>query len=193
MICHQSIRYHLFFFQSIMDSETTLFTFLYECPSVVRTVELLGSWDNFSKPYPMERDARRSNRHWAGCYRFDDIVYDGTEEALTAKRNGGLKMGGSYWFYVSPDTSESARMSLTVSFSTASMATWKPWTNSSQGRRHVHFCPANKSTFWMCLSRLLPWKPPSIQAFLPHQSRRPLLSTRVTVTFTHVPHLLQQR
>lgn len=64
-------------------------------------VELLGSWDNFSEPWEMKRDSRRGWGHWAGCHKFRDIICDGDASGMHEKRDGGLKMGGTYWYYVS--------------------------------------------------------------------------------------------
>lgn len=50
----------------------------------------------------MERDLRMGRGHWRGCYTFTDIVYDGDTERLCQRRDGGLKMGGTYWYFVSP-------------------------------------------------------------------------------------------
>jgi hypothetical protein len=66
----------------------------------VQSVHLVGSWDNFSKSYIMERDARRDRGQWKGCYAFKDIVCD-DDFGSRQKRNGGLKMGHSYYYYVS--------------------------------------------------------------------------------------------
>lgn len=49
----------------------------------------------------MERDVRRDRGQWKGCYTFKDIICDG-DSGRTPKRNGGLKMGQTYYFYVSP-------------------------------------------------------------------------------------------
>ena len=70
-------------------------------PVHTRSVSLLGSWDNFSKPYAMQRDARRSKEHWTGCHNFENIICDGNVSAAGHVRDGGLKMGGTYWYYVS--------------------------------------------------------------------------------------------
>lgn len=66
----------------------------------VRSVKLLGSWDNFSKPYSMERDRRVGPGQWRGCHTFTDIVRDGSHPDPSNGRSGGLKMGGTYWYYV---------------------------------------------------------------------------------------------
>lgn len=68
-----------------------------------RTVELLGSWDNFNKAYPMKLDTRRGGDQWTGCYTFDDITLDGEGAISSEVRSGGLKMGGTYWYYYSLD------------------------------------------------------------------------------------------
>lgn len=48
----------------------------------------------------MERDARRDLGQWRGCHSFKDIICDG-DEANKQRRNGGLKMGHKYYYYVS--------------------------------------------------------------------------------------------
>lgn len=68
-------------------------------PSIV-TVELLGSWDSFSRPYPLERDRRVGRGHWRGCHTFRNITCDGGGVSIDG-RDGGLRMGGTYWYYVS--------------------------------------------------------------------------------------------
>ena len=70
-------------------------------PVNTRSVSLLGSWDNFSKPYAMQRDARRGKEHWTGCHNFENIICDGNVSTAGSARDGGLKMGGTYWYYVS--------------------------------------------------------------------------------------------
>ena len=72
-----------------------------QAPKAVARVELLGSWDNFSKPYPMQRDRSAGTLDWRGCHSFTDIVCDGNDlDGNAVKRDGGLKMGGTYWYYV---------------------------------------------------------------------------------------------
>lgn len=66
-------------------------------------VYLVGSWDNFSKPYAMERDTRRDRGQWRGCHSFKDIICDGGD-GYSAGRDGGLKMGQTYYYYVSATT-----------------------------------------------------------------------------------------
>lgn len=65
-----------------------------------RTVRLLGSWDNFTQPYTMHRDRRLGPGHWKGCYTFSNGVCDGAALNPAAFGSGGLKMGGTYWYYV---------------------------------------------------------------------------------------------
>ncbi|ELR06699.1 hypothetical protein VC83_05241 [Pseudogymnoascus destructans] len=85
-----------------MDPTTTLMAFMLQTSSHARSVQLIGSWDNFSKRYPMEKDARRGHREWRGCYSFKDIICDG-DFANSAKRSGGLKMGHTYYYYYEID------------------------------------------------------------------------------------------
>ncbi|TPX18545.1 uncharacterized protein E0L32_011583 [Thyridium curvatum] len=85
-----------------MDPTTTLFTFMLQTHPSINSVHLVGSWDNFSKPYLMERDSRRSRGQWRGCYTFKDIMCDGHDSTI-AKRDGGLKMGETYYFYYELD------------------------------------------------------------------------------------------
>ncbi|KAJ5578590.1 uncharacterized protein N7459_007554 [Penicillium hispanicum] len=79
-------------------TSTTLMTFLLTTNPEIRSVKLLGSWDNFSRPYVMERDKRIGPGHWRGCHTFADIISDGPSNGKTS-RTGGLKMGGTYWYY----------------------------------------------------------------------------------------------
>ncbi|KAK1146944.1 hypothetical protein N8T08_002271 [Aspergillus melleus] len=80
-------------------SSTTLMTFLLVLNPHIKSVKLLGSWDNFSKPYYMERDRRIGSGHWRGCHTFTDIICDGSPTNIGPARSGGLKMGGTYWYY----------------------------------------------------------------------------------------------
>ncbi|KAM0713704.1 hypothetical protein Q7P37_010666 [Cladosporium fusiforme] len=90
-----------------MDPET-LVTFSFRAPHHVRTVELLGSWDNFSRPYTLYHDKRRGQGFWTGCFQFHDIVFDGFEVDYSRPRTGGLKQGGMYWYYFRLDDSMEA-------------------------------------------------------------------------------------
>ncbi len=73
------------------------------CPPTTRCVTLMGSWDNFKTPYPMKRDSRIGTEHWSGCHNFSDIVCDGNYLADSQPREGGLKMGGTYWYFYKLD------------------------------------------------------------------------------------------
>src|SRR5580704_94499 len=61
----------------------------------------MGSWDNFAEPWEMVRDNRRGRGHWTGCHTFRNIVCDGDATGIHERRDGALKMGGTYWYYVS--------------------------------------------------------------------------------------------
>ncbi|KAK3682661.1 hypothetical protein B0T22DRAFT_291307 [Podospora appendiculata] len=50
----------------------------------------------------MERDVRRDPGQWRGCYTFKDIICDG-DAGIVPKRNGGLKMGQTYYYYYELD------------------------------------------------------------------------------------------
>ncbi|KAL1998389.1 hypothetical protein VTN02DRAFT_6292 [Thermoascus thermophilus] len=80
-------------------TSTTLMTFLLRTSPDVRSVQLVGSWDNFTRPYSMERDGRVGAGHWRGCHTFTDIICDGPTSSRSPGRSGGLKMGGTYWYY----------------------------------------------------------------------------------------------
>ncbi|KIW70106.1 hypothetical protein PV04_02412 [Phialophora macrospora] len=82
---------------------TTLVTFLVRTPPSTRSVQLYGSWDNFSTPYPMQRDSRTGPEHWSGCHSFSNIICDGDIAGNNTPREGGLKMGGTYWYYYTLD------------------------------------------------------------------------------------------
>jgi hypothetical protein len=49
----------------------------------------------------MVRDNRRGRGHWTGCHTFRNIVCDGDASGIHERRDGALKMGGTYWYYVS--------------------------------------------------------------------------------------------
>ncbi|CAI7587614.1 unnamed protein product [Penicillium manginii] len=77
-------------------------TFLLNTNPETRSVKLLGSWDNFTKQYVMNRDKRVGAGHWKGCHTFTDIMGDGPSGSLGEQsqwRTGGLKMGATYWYY----------------------------------------------------------------------------------------------
>jgi len=78
---------------------TALVAFLFKAPPHVRTVELLGSWDNFTQPYVMHHDRRRGQGAWSGCFKFENIIFDGDQVSMNRPRSGGLKQGGTYWYY----------------------------------------------------------------------------------------------
>ncbi|KAF1837403.1 hypothetical protein BDW02DRAFT_140711 [Decorospora gaudefroyi] len=88
-----------------MDN-TTLHTFLFHCPAALRSVVLFGSWDNFSRPYPLELDERGGRNTWKGCFTFSDIICDGDLGQQSPKRDGALRMGGTYWYYYKVDEDE---------------------------------------------------------------------------------------
>ncbi|KAK3380248.1 hypothetical protein B0T24DRAFT_187487 [Lasiosphaeria ovina] len=50
----------------------------------------------------MERDSRRDRSQWRGCHTFKDIICDGDAGSIP-KRNGGLKMGSTYYYYYELD------------------------------------------------------------------------------------------
>ncbi|KAI9845603.1 MAG: hypothetical protein M1838_001687 [Thelocarpon superellum] len=81
----------------------TLTTFMIQTSSQTRSVHLRGSWDNFRKLYPMDKDTRKGAGHWRGCHKFENIVCDGDPCALAKTRDGGLRMGGKYWYYYELD------------------------------------------------------------------------------------------
>lgn len=51
--------------------------------SSVKTVHLVGSWDNYSRQLPLSKDSSKSGA-WAGKFRFQSSV---------------LQLGGRYWYY----------------------------------------------------------------------------------------------
>ncbi|KAK4211957.1 hypothetical protein QBC37DRAFT_203712 [Rhypophila decipiens] len=96
-----------------MDPTTTLFTFMLQTHPSVNMVHLVGSWDNFSRTHAMERDSRRDAGQWRGCHSFKNITCDGDSSVNTPRRNGGLKMGHTYYYYYELDgTSETHDPSL---------------------------------------------------------------------------------
>lgn len=47
----------------------------------------------------MQHDIKRGRGTWTGCFSFDNIVFDGDKLNWSRPRSGGLKQGGTYWFY----------------------------------------------------------------------------------------------
>ncbi|KAJ8116667.1 hypothetical protein OPT61_g1952 [Boeremia exigua] len=92
--------------------DTTLHTFLFQCPTALRSVVLLGSWDNFSKRYKLHLDTRGGRNIWKGCFTFSNIFCDGDLDMLSPKRDGPLKMGGTYWYYYEVDGDKECHNSL---------------------------------------------------------------------------------
>ncbi|TQS37535.1 hypothetical protein Golomagni_01983 [Golovinomyces magnicellulatus] len=84
--------------------DTALVTFMVQTLSSTHSVHLIGSWDNFTKRYYMERDPRKARGQWRGCHRFKDITCDG-DGFCGPKRTGGLKMGSRYYYYYELDGS----------------------------------------------------------------------------------------
>ncbi|PTB66540.1 hypothetical protein BBK36DRAFT_1201543 [Trichoderma citrinoviride] len=87
-----------------MDPTTTLVTFMFQTEPSVQSVRLIGSWDNFTMCYSMERDSRRGQGQWRGCFTFQNIMYD-HGSPHHHKRSGGLKMGHTYFYYYEVDGS----------------------------------------------------------------------------------------
>jgi hypothetical protein len=85
--------------------ELTILTFLRnrETHPSVQSLHLIGSWDNFTTSYSMERDSRRGRGQWRGCHSFRDIISENEAPPTSRnqRRNGGLRMGHTYYYYVS--------------------------------------------------------------------------------------------
>lgn len=47
----------------------------------------------------MFNDRRRGAGFWSGCFKFHNIICDGDRTDWTRPRTGGLKQGGTYWYY----------------------------------------------------------------------------------------------
>ncbi|RKF53776.1 hypothetical protein OnM2_102013 [Erysiphe neolycopersici] len=82
--------------------DTTLVTFMVQTSKSTRSVDLIGSWDNFTKHYHMEPDSKQVRGQWRGCHQFEDIICDG-DGLSGSKRTGGLKMGSRYYYYYELD------------------------------------------------------------------------------------------
>ncbi|KAK8157836.1 hypothetical protein BKA80DRAFT_345089 [Phyllosticta citrichinensis] len=80
-------------------ASTTLLTFRVDVPSDAFSVELRGSWDNFNHSYHLQQDPRRSSTNWVGIFTFKDIICDGDSDSAAEKREGCLRMGGTYWYH----------------------------------------------------------------------------------------------
>ncbi|PTB71343.1 hypothetical protein M440DRAFT_1148289 [Trichoderma longibrachiatum ATCC 18648] len=87
----------------ILLSRQSVFDACQTEPSV-QSVRLIGSWDNFTMCYSMERDSRRGHGQWRGCFAFQNVMYD-HGSSHHDKRSGGLKMGHTYFYYYEVDGS----------------------------------------------------------------------------------------
>ncbi|PPJ61344.1 hypothetical protein CBER1_09600 [Cercospora berteroae] len=87
---------------------TTLVTFMFRAPPNVKLVELLGSWDNFQVPYRMHHDRVRGSDFYTGCFKFENIIFDGEVVRRDKPRTGGLKQGSTYWYYYRLDDANDA-------------------------------------------------------------------------------------
>ena len=79
----------------------------------VNSVYLIGSWDNFTNQYAMERDSRRGGGQWKGCPTFQTTTDAGHANpacktdaradngVYSWKSPAGLHMGQTYYYYVS--------------------------------------------------------------------------------------------
>ena len=70
-----------------MSSPTVQLTFTLRTSPNVRTVHLLGSWDNYKSQLPLASDDRSSGKpgSWKGTFRFQG--------------SHALKLGSRYWYY----------------------------------------------------------------------------------------------
>ena len=64
----------------------------------VKTVHLLGSWDNYAGQLPLSKDSSKSGG-WKGTFRFQGAT---------------LKQGQRYWYYVSTSDISQYQQILTV-------------------------------------------------------------------------------
>lgn len=62
---------------------STQLSFSLRVSSGVKSVHLLGSWDNYSGQLPLSKDKSSKSGSWKGTFRF----------------NGTLKSGSRYWYY----------------------------------------------------------------------------------------------
>ncbi|KAH7038140.1 uncharacterized protein B0I36DRAFT_212157, partial [Microdochium trichocladiopsis] len=65
----------------------------------VQTVTLIGSWDNFSQHYAMERDVRRDQGQWRGCHALQKQPNEAGFAANKRSGGGPLRMGQTYHYY----------------------------------------------------------------------------------------------
>lgn len=106
--------YHIFnAFRKIVNMSAIQLSFDLRTSSTVKTVHLLGSWDNYAGQLPLAKDKNSSKSGaWKGTFKFQGSL---------------LQAGQRYWYYVSWNSSELCSRTLTTS-STLSMATTCPTT-----------------------------------------------------------------
>jgi hypothetical protein len=116
-------------------------------PPSTRSVQLYGSWDNFSAPYPMQRDARIGHEHWSGCHNFSNIICDGDVTGNVTPREGGLKMGGTYWYYVGGRSRYLGTLDLQIPHSIHWTTRSNSTTRLNHRRPRARCFPVSSSTF----------------------------------------------
>lgn len=47
----------------------------------------------------MRKDLQAGSEYWSGCFNFSNIICDGRPSDVQRARDGGLKMGGTYWYH----------------------------------------------------------------------------------------------
>jgi len=67
---------------------STQLSFTLRTSANVKTVHLLGTWDNYQGQLPLSKDPKKSGG-WKGTFRFQGAT---------------LKPGQRYWFYVCPQS-----------------------------------------------------------------------------------------
>ena len=98
----------------------------------------------------MQKDSRTGRGHWRGCHSFQNIICDGDSLNTTGSRDGGLMMGGKYWYYVRLSLCCSGCLVCAAAHTSPSSTDLTMILNITILRNlsphSVHFSPARKST-----------------------------------------------
>lgn len=101
------------------QSVITYLTYDSETDPSVKSVQLIGSWDNFSSCNTMHRDVRRGRGQWRACHSLSNsnpnnttstmsttpkatngATANGRRTLIKTAASGGLNMGHTYYYYV---------------------------------------------------------------------------------------------
>jgi len=98
----------------------------------------------------MGHDPKRGKGNWRGCHYFQNIICDGRFDQVTGPRQGALKLGGRYYYYVSSTSLITSNYAHKIPLSTSVMGTLNSTTLINLPPRPALCFPVKQSIFLMC-------------------------------------------